>query len=77
MNINIEKINRDQEKMVNILKEFAIEKYATQHRLKIESYTDRGIRVTEGTIYGEDILSLLSSSDLEVFFDNGLVIVGK
>ena len=77
MIIDIEKLNRDQEKMINILKEFTIEKFPTQHQLKIESYTDRGIRVTEGTIYNEDLFCLLSISDLQVFLDNGLVITKK
>lgn len=77
MIINIGNINRDQEKMINILKQFTIEKYTTQHQLKIESYTDRGIRVIEGTIYSEDLFTLLSISGLDAFFDNGLVIVKK
>lgn len=76
MIIDIEKLNNDQEKIISTLKELTIEKYPARE-LKIESYTDRGIRITEGTIYNEDLLGLLILSDITVFFDNGLVITKK
>lgn len=78
MIIEIEKPTKIQREIIAKLDSIVDENVSPlQKKLIIKDFTERGIIITNGTLYNNILVELVKIPEFTVFFENGLIITRK
>lgn len=78
MKIEIEKLTKSQKDIIAKIESLLDENISPlQKEVVIKDFTDRGIIITNGTLYDNIIKELMEVPGFVIFFENGLIIENR